>query len=76
MSLSGELYDLGGLPVSVGGVRGFASLEETALILAAWDVSPPRPFSDRTVGFVREEGNRVGEAEFAALVDSVRAKAA
>ncbi len=58
-----ELFDVEGIPVSLGNVPGIG------LYCAAWDTDPPRVFDP---GSARRNGAPVSEAQFRALVGDTR----
>jgi len=59
-----ELFDVEGIPVSLGNVPG------VKFSCAAWDTDPPRPFSSESA---RKNGAPVSEARFASLVAEAKA---
>ena len=59
-----ELFDVEGIPVSLGNVPGLA------ISSAAWDTDPPRVFDP---GSARRNGAPVSEAKFLVLIASAKA---
>ena len=59
VSKSVELFDVEGIPVSLGNVPG------VPLFSAAWDEDPPRKFSPESA---RRNGAPVSESRFKALI--------